>query len=561
MKDELQKLTDVRRMMSDELEESREKVQQTIEASEQSRARSAELLAKFTQLTGKNIERSEPVAPQTTSLRIVGQEVSFDDLVHKAHAKGYVGTSINDLLSQEEIDSVYADFRRIRAENVAAARTGLIEHSKKQMLQTLVTAFGLGGLFAVWDRVGGSVLTLNTAISSLSVSDSELDQYPDPERLRAFREHMNTPFERSGYDKGLSAKRSTFVSDPNLEDAYTSRPLDPMNMDVDHVISARELHGDKSANLWLDSEQVQGFATSDENMAPTSASINRSKKDAPLMEWAEREGGDKREPNRERYDLDMEATRKADDRAREALEQQINKERVSQHVVAFGKDTAQMALQQALGVLLLELVVALYEELSAHWRDKGVSEALGDRFARVAQRVAAKRYDALSAGLHGGFAGFVSSLVTAIASSIFKVGKRAVRMIREGIMGAWRAMWLVARAPSTPEGREQAYLDALRILSATTGVVVGVGLAEGIQHLVASTIVLSPFAGLVSEVVGGILGGLFGVYLVHIVEQSPMFNLTERKIEQDILVYLDFEIDEIANAHEVVFEDFALIKA
>ncbi len=560
MKDELQKLTDVRRMISDDIEGSKEKADAAIEASQQSSDRTAALLAEFTKVTGETIEQPKRPPLRTATLTVVEREVSFDDLVNEAYERGYVDTPIESLLSQSEIDSIYTDFRKIRSENVTAARRDLIERSKRQMLQTLVTAFGLGGLFAVWDKVGGSILTLNTAISSLSVPSTELDQYPDPERLRAFRAHVNSSFDRSDYDSGLRQKRSEFSADPALKDAYTGRPLDPSNMDVDHVISAREIHDDKSANLWLDKAQVREFATSDENMAPTSASINRSKKDKPLMEWAEREGGDKREPNRERYDLDMEAAREVDDRARGALRKQVNQERLSQHAVAVGKDTARMALQQALGVLLLELVVALYEELSAHWHDKNSSQSLGDRLARVANRVASKRHDALRAGLHGGFAGFVSSLVTAIASSIFKVGKRAVRMIREGVMGAWRAMWTVARAPRTADGREQAYLDALRILSATTGVIVGVGVAEGIQQLIASTVVLSPFAGLVSEVAGGIIGGLLGVYLIHVVEQSPMFDLTGRRIEEDILVYLDFEVDEIASTHEVIFEEFALVK-
>lgn len=429
----------------------------------------------------------------------------------------------------------------------------LVSASRHAIIDALVRPFGLGRLVAAMDRRGGAVLTLHNA--KVARDEGWSSEFAEPEKLDAFRERLETPYDRSAYN--ADPARRAEIRARHKDDAYTGKPLGD-DVDIDHVVAARELHDRDDLAFHLTEQRVVDLALSDENLVPTDGSLNSSKGAKPLSEWMDDERLDGT-TNEEFYEVDRERATAVDRNARAKVDAVVRSAALRNYATAALKSgatqAASLGLQQAVGLLLVELVEALFDEITGLIRARPVLDsALLDRLGRslraVAQRVVARWMDAVAAFRDGAVGGFLSTLVTMVLNLFLTTSRRVVRMLREGVYSLVRAVNLTV-APPTGMTREQAVHEACKVLAGGLAVAGGVAVEEAVEKALASVPLLAPFASTLSIVVVGTGVGLATVLLAYFIDEADIVGVRRSQEARRLDVALDQELEAALAALEL----------
>ena len=143
---------------------------------------------------------------------------------------------------------------------------------ERVILQSLVTSFGLD--FIIRDQHGGDVDTVHNV---RKIGDDPEMKYKNTSNEKAYEN-------RGDYDSVAYHKDSRYISinknvsekkkSGELTDSYTGKKVTRnANIDLDHTISAKEIHEDRGRVLaGLDGLDL---ANNEDNLKPTDRSINR----------------------------------------------------------------------------------------------------------------------------------------------------------------------------------------------------------------------------------------------------------------------------------------------
>ena len=137
--------------------------------------------------------------------------------------------------------------------------------------KSLVTTFGLDFLLFE-DKKGGDVDTINNVRQGIWATEAEKKKYENREKYdsTAYHQHHNY-IQKGRNDK--QAQENGALKDNYRKDKNLSKG---QNRDLDHVISAHEIHND--AGRMLAELDGVALANQDSNLSSTSSSINRTKK-------------------------------------------------------------------------------------------------------------------------------------------------------------------------------------------------------------------------------------------------------------------------------------------
>ncbi|MEX7635076.1 hypothetical protein [Serratia marcescens] len=385
---------------------------------------------------------------------------------------------------------------------------------QQQVLSQIIGPFGLStAMFE--DRNGGNVTTLHNLESEESdfIADKDMSSH-----AKSRQDYQRKEYESKDFTKKSKKLRAGSV------DGYTGKTTNAADMDLDHVTSLNTLSKNKKVHLALETgegvEKVVKMANADENLVTTHKSINRSKGAAELDTFAEKNG--------ERFELDPElvaaAKKQSDDHISATLNSALIKKQGKELLQTGGQQALQMGLRQALGLLLTELVNGLFNEfkvLIQHGVEmsKTLFEEIHQRLIRVIASVVKKIPDALGQMFQGGVSGFMSNLLTFLLNNFLSTAKRFVTMIREGLLGLFRAFKMIFFPPEHMTA-QQALQEGLKILTTVILTSVGMLLNESIVTFMATVPFLKPFADMLTPVLIGIATGLLSAFLAY---QIDMF--------------------------------------
>lgn len=385
----------------------------------------------------------------------------------------------------------------------------LFADCQQQVIAQIIGPFGLSvAMFE--DRNGGNVTTLHNF-------SREDDDYI-AEKDKTSHVQSRKDYDREEYSDPTFAKKSQ-QHRAKGKDGYTGKDVAPEDMDLDHVTSLKAISKKKKVHLALETgeslDRVKEMANSNENLEATHKSINRSKRDGSLDELAERKG--------EEFELDMELVAKAKERSEKHIASTVDsalmKKQGMELLQTGGKQAVQMGVRQALGLLLTELVNGLFNEFKVLIQQgveagKTLFEEIRQRLARVIQSVAKKIPDAVGQMFQGGVSGFMSNLLTFLINNFLSTAKRFVTMIREGLIGLFRAFKMIFFPPKHMTS-DQALQEGLKILTAVVVTSVGLLLNETVATFMATVPFLKPFADLITPVLVGIMSGLLSAFLAY----------------------------------------------
>lgn len=405
----------------------------------------------------------------------------------------------------------------------------LFNDCQQQVLSQIIGPFGLStAMFE--DRNGGNVTTLHNFEREEADYIAEKDM---SSHAKSQQDYQRAEYESNNFTEKSQKLRAAGV------DGYTGKATDAGDMDLDHVTSLKTLSKNKKVHLALETgegvEKVVKMANADENLVTTHKSINRSKGAGELDTFAEKNG--------ERFELDPErvaaAKKRSDEHVSTTLNSALMKKQGKELLQTGGQQALQMGMRQALGLLLTELVNGLFNEfkvLIQHGVEVGKTlfEEIRQRLMRVIASVVKKIPDALGQMFQGGVSGFMSNLLTFLLNNFLSTAKRFVTMIREGLLGIFRAFKMIFFPPKHMTA-QQALQEGLKILTAVIVTSVGIVLNESIATFMATLPFLKPFADMLTPVLIGIATGLLSAFLAYQIDtffDRSRFSLSEKLMDE-----------------------------
>lgn len=350
------------------------------------------------------------------------------------------------------------------------------EELEKTVVSSLTTSFGLDFLF-FQDKKGGDVDTVNNARQKIWATDKEQQRYKDRETYSSDLYHQHSNYIESGRQDKENHSRG------ELHDPYRNKYMaadEFKKRDLDHVISAKEVHEDAGRILAeLDGAEL---ANQNTNLKSTHRSVNRSKGQSPIEEYLDKlprlieNNENKLAADRQRLknmsrqtpeqqhkareleskinqsqdkieqlkSVDPDAMRETDKKARENYDQQINQKYYSSSkflkstVNESGKAGLRMGTRQMLGLVLAEVwfelreqIPVIFNKIKNNFKLESFIEDVKNTLHDIWLRIKARFKDFLTSFKDGVFAGVMGSLTTTVFNIFATTQKLAIKIIRE----------------------------------------------------------------------------------------------------------------------------------
>lgn len=477
-----------------------------------------------------------------TSFKIVDEHYDFkyDFTVSKDEAKEFLEQFKKDF-NQERFDKLIIDCR-------------------KEVINSIVTPFGLGKIIAAYDKAGGNVTTVHNANNKDFIDfDGEKYKkgvYAQQEDEYNRNDYTNTKnsngqqFAGDGKNSvGSNFTKSKMDNDNNVIDAYTGKTQRADTTSPDHIESLSKYH--KDGGFMQSNKQKADFGTDENNLALTDRSINQSMRDFSKENWKDKES-EKGLKNKDKFGIDEEKLNNELKKAKEVKENHLptNLEKGEYYLKNSAStglnEGSKMGMQQAIGLVMTEFFTALFDEIldiykngfSNGFEDDRFFIVLKDRLKNIALKIQAKWKNVAIAFKDGFLSGFISNLVTTAINMFVTTGKRVVRIIREGIFSLFKAIKMLIFPPENMT-YEEAMHEAKKVVASGLIISLGVIAEQYIDTLIKGSVILEPFSDILTTIFVGAITGLAVTMTVYYIDKKKndkdaikkLINDTDEKFE------------------------------
>ncbi|PHO09601.1 lactate permease [Malaciobacter canalis] len=419
----------------------------------------------------------------------------------------------------------------------------LVVDCKNEVIQSIVTPFGLGKIVAAYDKAGGNVTTLHNFEKGKDFIATDEDKAKYDEWQNSVNSNVDRKVHDIKKDEWKKQEYKNMKDGDIVIDGYTGKELGIKennrinknnSIHGEHITSVSEIEkdsknhlyakGDNQAQRLEDRAKISGDK---ENLTLIDGGMNSSKSDNDLMDWANspiskehaKETGNPNMTNAEYYELNPELLKKKYDKSKSFIKNEQRKKQFKKQskeaTITSVKEGFKMGTQQALGLIISEFFTALFDEIidiykkgfSNDFEDKQFFIILRERLARIGKRVQAKWKDAAIVFKDGFISGFISNLVTLMINMFVTTGKRVVRIIREGIFSLFRAVKMLMFPPENMT-YEEAMHESSKLLAGGIIISLGVLLEEYVDKLIKTTPILEPYTDTITTIFIGTLTGL-----------------------------------------------------
>lgn len=448
--------------------------------------------------------------------------------------------------------------------------------------KSLVTTFGLDFLLFE-DKKGGDVDTIQNVRQDIWATEAEKIKYENREKYDSAAYHQHHNYIQKGRNDKQAQENGT-LKDKYRKDKNLSKG---QNRDLDHIISAHEIHNDAGRMLaGLDGVEL---ANQDSNLSSTASSINRTKKQhsvdkflnnlpetinnreielsklnqklyrmpqsTPQERHEFQQVQDKIRKKQQSLDelkqVDSESMKKVDEKARAETEKQINSYYQSTKffkasLTSAGIAGLKMGLRETLGLILAEIwfeikavIPSIYVKYkTVEFRIKNFLDDLKDTVLNIIERVKQRFKDVVSSFRDATISGVFASLSTTVLNIFLTTTKFWGKIIRETWLNLIKVMKM---AFFNPENLSTGELTkaTFKILSASIGIIVGMLMHEGLAALNSM-----PLGNLVVDFASALTSGIVILALNYFIEQS--------EIMQKFWSYLD----QVKTKYEKILDNF-----
>lgn len=347
-----------------------------------------------------------------------------------------------------------------------------------------------------------------------------------------------------------------------IVDVYTGRSHPANEMDLDHVVSLKEMHD--SGGFMLSDREKRQFGTDERNHKFTHQSNNRSKGERELSEWVDEAKVNGKDIDKRRTNP---LTKKAELIKNEYVPQSALGKTVfvatrgAQDGLKTGKD---QGLQQAVAALISEFITAIYAEAkdvflngwrsSTQFHEMSWIGVLKARVDRISSHLLSKWKNVVEAFAAGAISGFFTAIGTALMNLLQGTPQALVRLIREGGVSLFQAIKTFINPPNNLTTKQAAH-EAIKILS--SGLVVSGGIMLG--EIIFKTFDAIPIIGpIVQTVVVGLITGIGALLVAYLLDKLDLFGVQEHEKLDFICGRLNKSIDENLQKSETIIQRLGL---
>lgn len=456
-----------------------------------------------------------------------------------------------------------------------------IEQCKKEVIGIILNPFGLGHLVAAYDKVGGNVDTIHNARKGIYANDEEGDKYKkETEKNDNNNGYDDKEYHQDKQYKSIKARHSADKEAGKSIDYMTGQRIDPnQSQQLDHIVSAHEIHHDRGRVL----AELDGkvLANTDYNLAPTDHTLNQSKgkesmekfidsKNQRLAQMKQLEAKTNLSPSEQDelkklkkfQQIDDERALNADRESRKKIDKEINKQyyrsgKFAKNAALAGvSEGAKMGMQQAIGIIMTEFFVLLFDEIADIYKhgfsidkEQAFLEALKTRIKNIASKLQAKWKElaeqTLKVGAMGFISGFISSLATTLINAFITTSKRAIRIIREGIFSLFKAVKFLLFPPENMTF-EEAFHEAKKLIATGLIVSVGVIIESYVDTLTTGIPILADFN--LSAILVGALTAFAASLVIYHIDKAK----NDKKMIEELIKQTHKDIDQIENLLQTI---------
>lgn len=420
-------------------------------------------------------------------------------------------------MNQNYILNVDSDFFPDPDEQVMDS---IFKQYEKVIVESLITSFGLD--FIIKDQHGGDVDTIHNV---RQIGKDEKMTYKNEQNRKNYNNNGEyNSYEYHHHSDYINKNRDIKNKKTNgeLKDAYTGKNIGPdQKSDLDHVVSAKEIHDDRGRVL----AGLNGadLANSDSNLQATTPGINRSKKADDMNTYIEK--------NKDKFTKqEKDKMKKVDKQARKEYDAKIAKEyytskKFAKDVgIAAGNVGIKMGARQALGFIFSEIWFAIKEEFysfSEEFEFEKLLKSIGNGIKKGFQRAKENYKELMSKVLEGALAGALSSLTTTLCNIFFTTAKNVVKIIRQTYASLVQAVKILFINPDNlPFGERMRAV--VKILATGATVVLGSLVSEAIGKTSIATI---PVIGeVIQNFCGALITGILSCSLLYLLDRNESIN-------------------------------------
>lgn len=412
----------------------------------------------------------------------------------------------------------------------------LFDSCQQQVLSQIMGPFGLStAMFE--DKNGGNAATVHNADQSIFPDEMHEKNYAianDRYSQEIRQKHWDDASARGGKHKANN--QALDAGQEVLSDA-TKRPMTKGDIHGDHVVSLKEIHGNKSLHLRFTEEEKKAIANNEKNMAYIEGKLNMSK---GKKSWDECLSDPEFIKANNLSPDEIKNIKKIDKEARDYIQGAENKRLASELLSTGAKEAAMMGVRQALGMLLTELVNQLFNEIKDLYRQgvasgKALLQELKFRAKKIIDALLKKLPDALNQIFEGGLSGFASNLITFLINTFITTAKNVVKIIREGLLSLFKAIKMIL-FPKKDTNKQENLKAALKLITTAVFTSIGIFFEESFKAFFVAIPVVGVFADILAPVFMGILVGISSALIAYAIDRlfdkygGPSFD--EKMLDQ-----------------------------
>ncbi|MFT8668772.1 MAG: hypothetical protein ABF778_03390 [Liquorilactobacillus hordei] len=485
----------------------------------------------------------------------------------------------------------------------------LFENTKKEVIQNIITQFGLSSLFDNFER-GGGVDTIhnarsyqediiakkNTAISDkLQKKLSEIPKYNSKTNGKSL--HQTAKYKRRNEYLGKLKKSGKLI------DAYTGKKLDRnQRVDLDHVISTKEIYED--GGRILAEIGADDLANSEINLQMTNRNLNRSKKEKSVKEYFEHQNErretkiaeiekiknnstlDKHQKAKKIQNInnilaaDENRMKEKDIQARVSINKRVNKtyymgDEFKKNLINKSKKQGigQMK-KQVVGVFIYEVQSIFFDSLMPILKKWNEYVSMKDRTKAFLRNIKTKSMDLhsrlkdikilIESAIGGFVSGAISSIVNVLINTFLTTTEAFGKILCDGIQGIFQAIKVLLNEKNHLSKKDK-FRQATEIIGSSVLAASGVIFSKVISNALISTPFVM-FANEIGSAISAILTGFFTAAFIYSVEHfgdivlkiKNYFEVIEYGIKcSQKQIEIDFQkiIGEIDDAYTKVLEN------
>lgn len=415
-------------------------------------------------------------------------------------------------------------------------------------IQSLLDRMHLGALSQYKD--GGDVSTLHNARSGVFI---------DEEHARRF----NESYDRKNYEGRVikdnngnivkdtrlkTQRKEMFQKEDEIYDGYTHKKLSKDGTThLDHITSAKHIHDNDKARLFLSDDDRNDMAVSEKNLTPIDGRMNQSKGESDLSEWNETTNKGQNQTNHERFDTDNDAIQVKKQASENFVRKTVNRGQIKEFNSAARQRGMQQAKRQLYGLFMYEFSDILIDEMrifASNWTNYAtMSDKLENvklMFKRVRERVRERLLNIrqlVSDGSEAFFGGFISgvlgTLVETVLNSFMTVIKSWGKVLQAGLGSFIQVVKMIATNPEHLPTRELMKV-ALKTLSIGVNTAIGLTIGEKIQASL-KTILPDVLADVISTGLAALIGGSLSALALYSIDHfGEMMKQFSKLVETGI---------------------------